>query len=252
MFASRPSKENVFPPERLDWRDRRILEVVCKYGKQGQSFNKLAEEVKPFASRSTFALRIERLQRLKYLEKFPDVKRKQMKRIRGAFRTRLLMWMIAKAQKQIAEIEDLICEKEKLLNKPESFTSEETDDIRVFFQKTLTEKINNTFSSIAYVAAGHGEAAAGDIFLPQVTESFRRIVLRMSSFVMKNPAVAKMVLAPEGRASDKDTEELRRFFDEFGEEILENAPKHLRLKVEDLMKQPEKSRELALSLMKGA
>lgn len=57
-LVSVPPK-SVFSPEPLDLKDRRILEVICKHGKVGQSFNKLVDEVKPFISRSTFALRVE-------------------------------------------------------------------------------------------------------------------------------------------------------------------------------------------------
>jgi hypothetical protein len=51
----------MFGKERLDALDRQMLETICTHSREGQSFNKLVEEVKPFASRSTFAFRAKRL-----------------------------------------------------------------------------------------------------------------------------------------------------------------------------------------------
>ncbi len=237
-----PSK-SVFPSEPLDSRDRLILEAVCKYGREGQSFNKLVEEVKHFASRSTFALRIERLQRLGYIEKLPDKKRKQVKRIRGSLQTRMLMWIVAKARDDIAKIERLLSEKESELSKhPQEISREQVEAFRNFIREEF-EKINRIFGSIAFAAVTYGETAAGDIFLPSVVESFRSVMLKLASIIKKNPELSEAAFRMEEKPPEEKIKEAKMFFDKFGEEVLERLPRHLQSRkaiIGEIMKSPEK------------
>lgn len=240
--VSVPSK-GVFPPEPLDLKDRRVLEVVCKYGRRGQSFNKLVGEVKPFVSRSTFALRIERLQRLGYVEKFPNEERKQVKRIRGTLQARMLMWMIARAKDDIAKIEKLSSEKEEQLSKqPKELSPEQVKAFRDFTREEL-ERIVHTFSSVAIAAITYGETATGDIFLPSVVESYRSVMLKLASIIKKNPELARATFSVKEKPPEERIKEVKTFFDEFGEEILEKIPEPLRSRkaiIEEVMKHPEK------------
>jgi len=246
MIAAFAPSKSIFPLEPLDSRDRKILELVCKYGKEGQSFNKLVEEARPFASRSTFALRIERLQRLNYVEKLLDKERKQVKRIRGTLQARMLMWQVNKMKEETIELEKLITEKEKELSKRKEMSPEDIKTFGDFFQKVGTEKITAAFGSVAVLAVTYGEAAAGDIFLPSVTESFRKVVLKLGSIIKKNPRLAKAI-APKERPSEETVKEAKLFFDEFGEEILERLPERLQSKkaaIEKVIKHPQMLRFL--------
>jgi len=56
-----------FGEERLDGKDRKILEVLCESG--SPNFNALAERVKGGVSRATLVGRLEKLARLGYLQK---------------------------------------------------------------------------------------------------------------------------------------------------------------------------------------
>jgi len=243
VSASRVPEKSVFPSEPLDSRDRQILDLVCKHGKEGQSFNKLVEEAKPFASRSTFALRIERLQRLNYVEKLPDKERKQVKRIRGALQARMLMWLVKRIREDAAGIEELIKEKEEeLAKKPRELSPQDIKAFKDLLKKTL-ERIAGVFSSVAAVAVTYGEAAAGDIFLPSVMESFRNVMLRLVSILKRNPELTKAVFVFKEKPPEEAIREAKAFFDEFGEEILERLPERLQSRkaaLEEIVKHPEK------------
>ena len=60
---------NAFPDEPLDSRDRLLIQTIYAEGSKGIGFNKLVEKSRTFASRSTVAVRVERLARLGYLER---------------------------------------------------------------------------------------------------------------------------------------------------------------------------------------
>lgn len=199
--------------------------------------------MKGFASRSTFALRVERLQRLGYVEKFPDKERKQVKRIRGTLPARMLMWAVSKAKDDIAEIEKLLSEKEDQLSKqPRGLSPEQVKAFSDFIREEL-ERIMRTFSSVAIAAVTYGETAAGDIFLPSVVESFRSVMLKLASIIKKNPELARAALPVKEKPPEEKIEEAKAFFGEFGEEILEKIPGPLRSRkvvIEEIMKHPEK------------
>jgi len=246
LDAFSPPLRGFFSPEPLDSKDRQILEVVCRYGRVGQSFNRLVEEMKPFISRSTFAVRLERLQRLNYIEKLPDERMKQVKRIRGTLPARMLMWSVARAKEGVAAVVKVISEKEEELSKmpaTERLSAEQVEGFRTFLQQILLERTANIFSSVATVAVTYGENAAGDIFLPSITEDFRDVVRRLSSLLKKNPDLAKATLEVQKKPSDESVKEARMFFEEFGEELLEKIPKPLEARraiLSEVIKDPEK------------
>ena len=233
--------KSVFPPEALDLKDRRILEVVCRYGRKGQSFNKLVEEVKPFVSRSTFAARIERLQRLGYIEKLPDKEKKQVKRISGTLRFRMLMWMIGRTKDEISKIERRLSEKEtEIAETSEKLPPEHLEDFRTYIREEF-EKIGQTFSSVAIAAVTYGETAAGDVFLPSLMENLRGVMLKLASIMKTNPELTTTAYQTEDIQLEK-TKEAKMFFDEFGEEFLEKIPESMKSRkaiLEEMMKNPE-------------
>jgi len=243
MSTVHAAEKSFFPPEPLDSRDRQILDLVCKYGKEGQSFNKLVEDAKPFASRSTFALRVERLQRLNYVEKLPDKERKQVKRIRGTLQVRILMWLVRRVRDDAADIEKLIVKKEvELSKKPKELSPQDIKAFKDFLKDTI-ERIEGIFSSVAAVAVTYGETAAGDILLPSVMESFRNLMLKLVSILKKNPELTKAFVVSKGKPPEETIKEAKAFLDEFGEELLEKLSPRLQSKkavIEDIVKHPEK------------
>ena len=237
---SRPQK-SVFPSEPLDTKDRQILEVICKYGRKGQSFNKLVEEIKPFVSRSTFSARVERLQRLGYIDKSPDAKRKQVKLISGTLPFRMLMWMIRRTKDDISKIEGRLSEKEKEFGETfEMLQPERLEDFRTYIREEF-EKIGQAFSSVATVAVTYGESAAGDIFLPSIMENLRGVMLKLASIMKKNPDFTIAAFQTENQHDQEKILEAKMFFDEFGEELLENIPESMRSRkaiLEKIMENP--------------
>jgi len=237
---SMPQK-SVFPPESLDTKDRQILEVICKYGRKGQSFNKLVEEVKLFVSRSTFSVRVERLQRLGYIDKSPDEKRKQVKLISGTLPFRMLMWMIRRTKDEISKIEGRLSEKEKEIAEASEIPQQEhLEDFRTYIREEF-EKIGQAFSSVATVAVTYGESAAGDIFLPSIMENLRGVMLMLASIMKKNPELTRAAFQTENQHDQEKILEAKMFFDEFGEELLENIPDSMRSRkaiLEKIMENP--------------
>jgi DNA-binding HxlR family transcriptional regulator len=220
-------QKSVFLPEPLDTKDRQILDVICRYGQKGQSFNKLVDEVKPFVSRSTFATRVERLQRLGYIEKSPDPDRKQVKRKR-----------ISEKEKEIAEIS-------------EKLAQEYHEDFRKYIREEFMN-IGQTFSSVAVAAVTYGETAAGDIFLPSLMENLRNVMLKLASIMKNNPELTQAAFQTEDRQHEEKMKEAEMFFNEFGEELIETIPESMKSQktiFEKMMKNPELLERLMSTLM---
>ena len=247
---SKPQK-SVFPPDPLDTKDRQILEVIYNYGRKGQSFNKLVEEVKPFVSRSTFSTRVERLQRLGYIDKTPDPERKQVKLISGTLQFRIFMWMIRRTKDVISQIGGRLSEKEKEIAEiSEMLQPEHIEDFRTYVRGEL-EKIGQTFSSVATAAVAYGESAAGDIFLPSLMESLREVMLRLASIVKNNRELTVAAFLTENQLDQDKILEAEMFFEEFGVEFLESIPESMKSRkdiLEEMMNKPEMLRQLIPSL----
>ena len=236
-----------FPSEPLDSKDRLILEAICGYGKKGQSFNRLVDEMKPFVSRSTLAVRLERLQRLNYLEKLADDKMKQVRWIRGCLPTRMLMWHIARAKEQVKAIEECIAKKDENILKAlerEILPAEIIDDLRRFVQDVIQRRISIVFSMAAEIAITYGDAPASYIFLPAIIEDLRNMTLRLSSLIRKRPELTiSLALGAEGKPPEERVKDVRAFFEEFGEELFERAPIPLvsrKAMLTEILKNPEK------------
>ena len=220
--------------EGLDERDRRILEVLYKHGRRGQSFNKLAEEVKSYVSRSTLALRLEKLRRLNYIEKLPGEKR-GMVRIRATFQTRLLIWLIERAKEEADDIVSLILKKEEELSAKGELKEEDIKEFKKFLNKLIHERINNLFAFIVYTAIHDGVEVARDLCLPSLVESFKKIVFAINSVSKKFPELAKptpsinigfKTYPPGVKLPEEAIQVLRSFFEEFGEELLEMSSEY--------------------------
>jgi len=217
-----------FSTEPLDERDRLILEAVCRHGKKGQSFNRLVDELKDFISRSTLAVRLQRLRRLKYVEKLRDEKTKQLTWIRGSLPTRMLMWYTGRAKERVKAIEECVARKnEGVLKALEVGTlpADMIDDLRRFVQDVVQRRVSIIFNMIAEIAIVYGEGPASYLFLPTIIEDSRNMTLGFSSLTRKRPDLAMLIsLGANAEPPKERVEDVRAFFEKFGEELFERAP----------------------------
>jgi len=233
--------------ECLDERDRKILEVLYKYGRKGQSFNKLAEEVKPFVSRSTLATRLEKLRRLNYIEKLPGEKRGMVK-IRATFQTRLIMWLVERAKEEADEIVSLILKKKEELSAKGELKDEDVEEFKRFLHKLIHERVNNLFTFVVYTAIHSGIEVAKDLCLPLLIDSFKKIVSAIESVSREFPVLAKptpsinigfKTYPPGTKLPQEAIQVLKSFFKKFGEDLLERAPESVRPSLKKLIEHPE-------------
>jgi DNA-binding Lrp family transcriptional regulator len=188
-----------FGSRRLDALDLRLLEAICRHGREGQSFNKLVAEVKPFASRSTFALRCKKLQRLNYVETFGDAREQQprTRRTRGSPLTLLLMRIVERMKKQCSDIDKLL---------QEEITAPEGSEAEVArLDKALEEannRIKNVYSLVSQYGVMFGPAVAGDIILPLALPAFRKLNGTLMAFLASHPKTARFMAA--GRLATVD------------------------------------------------
>ncbi|MDG7009109.1 MAG: hypothetical protein JRN06_12940 [Nitrososphaerota archaeon] len=228
MSVQIPQLPVVFGPGRLDSVDRQILDAICKHGREGQSFNKLVVEVEPMASRSTFALRAKRLEKLKYVERFPDGKNKQMRRIRGS-PTMLLLTRIASGMKsQCGELESAMRERTESIRAMRVLSSEEINK-QVEFIEQADARVKGIFSLVGVYAVNLGETAAGDLILPMVVEDFRKLNSALASLLTSNPKLMRTAADKKlaGVPLDRLRDDFRYAFGTEMERVLPKFSKHL-------------------------
>jgi hypothetical protein len=180
-----------FGKERLDALDRKLLEIICDHGREGQSFNKLVEEVKSSsASRSTFAFRAKRLERLGYLESFCDPQNKQLKRIRGRPLMLMITRLVSKIRNQCQDL-DIVLTSSKATDN--SSTEEGFARTKQILQDA-SQKMKGIFSLVPTYALYLGEAAAADLVLPMVMEDFKRLNSNLASLLSSDSRLRDALL----------------------------------------------------------
>jgi hypothetical protein len=199
-----------FPEEPLDHRDRKLIQTIGMHGGKGIGFNRLVEESKPFASRSTVAVRTERLIRLGYLERLIARGRPGRERpVRLTFRCYSLMLSIDGAREIAArlhsEIRAMQQEAEERLG--EADVKRWADEFR--------ERYNALFGLVGSMAAFYGTSAAGDLFLPPIVEDYKNLFAHLLAMLrQKRPDLLRSlgeIIGDEvttGRGLD--TEEIRK------------------------------------------
>lgn len=134
-------------------------------------------EVKPFISRSTFALRVGKLERLRYLERVPEAK--QTKRVRGRPMTLMMMRLVFRMRERCAKLEKtLVAHKSGTL-----------DDERMFAEQ-VNDEVKDLFSLIGLYGVIFGESVAGDLILPMVIDDMRHLNSSFGSFLLQDRALA--------------------------------------------------------------
>ena len=197
----------MFGAGRLDSLDRQVLEVVCGHGREGQSFNKLIAEMRPFASRSTSVLRVKRLERLKYAERFPDRNNKQVVRLRGTPTTLLVTRIASRMKAQCAELGQTIHKRAESVKKLNAIGEDEINRGLKFANQT-NDKIKGIFSLVGIYAVMMGETVAGDFLLPLVIDDFRKLDSGYMELLASNPqlmhvlADKKLAGIPLGQVED--------------------------------------------------
>jgi hypothetical protein len=204
---------------RLDRLDRRILEAICEHGREGQSFNKLVSEVRPFVSRSTFALRTKRLEKLGFVETFPDAKERQVRRTRGKPSSLMLMRIVARMKQQCAEVELSLVELSELKANAEFGVDELTRRI-----EPINDRIRGIFALVGSYAVLFGEGVAGDLLLPMVVGDFRKVNSALLSLLRSHPELAHAI--ERERLTSLPTDTLRDDFRyAFGKDLRDALPK---------------------------
>jgi DNA-binding Lrp family transcriptional regulator len=229
----------VFGPAPLDSLDRQILEIICRHGRDGQSFNKLVAEVSGVASRSTFALRTKRLEQLGYLESHDDLRNKQMKKIRGKPMTLVVMRIASMMRSQCADLEQAIQTRANSIAGKRVLSKNELDEEKAFISRA-NDKIKGIFSLIGVYAVNLGEAVAGDFLLPMVIADFKKLNSSLGSLLISNAQLAR-VIADEKLAA-MPLEPMKDVFKyAFGTDMKEALPKFSK-HVDELARRDETSR----------
>jgi hypothetical protein len=213
---SEAMRKITFPEEPLDTRDRKLIQTICTEGGKGIGFNRLVERAKPFASRSTVAVRMERLMRLGYLERNSGDKGQGKERpIRPTYKCFSLMLSIDKAKEVAARLRAEI----ETMRKAESLGKEELRRWWVGFR----ERYNSLFGLVGTMAIFYGTSAAGDLFLPFVVEDYKMLATGFMQLVRERPALLKSVgeiIDERAVGTGIDLEEMRKMQDELLDPVI--------------------------------
>jgi DNA-binding Lrp family transcriptional regulator len=180
----------MFGKEILDALDRQMLETICTHAREGQSFNKLVEEVKPFVSRSTFAFRAKRLQRLGYIEPVTDAHNKQAKRIRGKPLMLLIIRLVDGIRGQFEEVLNSLASITEFSNNnlPSDDESRRKKKKKQILEDA-SQKMKEIFSLIPTYALYFGESAAGDLLLPMLMDDFKKLNSSFASLIASDKEI---------------------------------------------------------------
>lgn len=178
-------KGSTFPNEPLDEKDRKIIESAYKHGHEGVGFNKFVQELKPFASRSTIAFRVERLCKLGYLERISKSSPKDVRPVRVSFKCFSVLSVLEQLRKKTAELVQRI-KQENLRQKEEQLGQTDVDSFRKWYQE-LREDWNGCFGMVGSIAVFYGESAASDLFLPLMIGSYSELASEFFSLLSSKP-----------------------------------------------------------------
>ncbi len=174
------SKILEFPDESLDEKDRKIMIVLKEAGINGLGFNALVKKLQPEVSRSTVAVRVEKLLRLGYLEKKQNWRSGKLKPIYLSKRTQQIFAIIDKSREMSSDIIQKLDELDEL-------------DQEVFenWINEFREKFNGLFGMAAMIAVFYGTSAAGDIYLPFLINDYRNLLNKFTKTMRDKPELFK-------------------------------------------------------------
>jgi DNA-binding Lrp family transcriptional regulator len=197
MNNSKTDQILTFPDEPLDEKDRQILMTLRDAGTEGLGFNALVEKLQPTVSRSTVAVRIEKLLRLGYLDKKHDDRSGRSRPICLSHKTQSMFVFIDKSKELskylFQRLEDL---------KISNFDLEGLED---WFNE-FREKYNAIFGMTAVVAVLYGVSAAGDLFLPLLMDDYKALFTKLAEIIKEKPNTLKAIRGLiDSKLGDNDT-----------------------------------------------
>ncbi|MGC8558530.1 MAG: hypothetical protein ACP5NC_06020 [Nitrososphaeria archaeon] len=169
-----------FAGEPLDEKDRQIMIVLKGSGAKGLGFNALVKKLEPEVSRSTVAVRVEKLLRLGYLEKKQNERAGKLNPIYLSKRTQQIFAIIDKSRELSND----------LIQKLDEFDELDLKAFENWFNE-FREKYNALFGMTAVVAVFYGASAAGDIFLPFLLNDYRNLFNKFTKIIKDKPEVLK-------------------------------------------------------------
>jgi DNA-binding Lrp family transcriptional regulator len=205
--------QSAFPEEALDSRDRKLIQTIYGEGEKGIGFNKLVGRARAFASRSTVAVRMERLVRLGYLERRGGSERLgKEKPVRLTFRCFSFMLTVGKSREIAAALRSELHSMQEAKSLAEGGLKNWYDEFR--------ERYNTLFGMVGTMAVFYGTSAAGDLFLPLVVEDYKTLSAEFMNLFRERPELLKSLKGIiEGEAVNRgaDLEEIRK---RTGDELL--------------------------------
>jgi DNA-binding Lrp family transcriptional regulator len=176
---------SAFPEEPLDQRDRKLIQAMYGEGARGIGFNRLVERSRAFASRSTVAVRTERLTRLGYLETSGGSGRGKEKPVRLTFKCYSFMLSVEKSKDIAAKLRAELGS----MRETEGLGEEEVKR----WHQEFRERYNALFGMVGTMAMFYGTAAAGDLFLPFVVEDYKDLSATFMDLLRERPALLKLL-----------------------------------------------------------
>src|SRR5579875_205788 len=178
MSTSEISQILAFPDEPLDDKDRQILVALRNAGPQGLGFNLLVEKVRDSVSRSTVAVRIEKLVRLGYVTKKQGDRAGKSTPISLSRRSESLFAFIDSSKemskKVLRELEEF---------EANNFNKEEFEG----WYARFSDGFNSTFGMAAFIAVLFGRSAAGNLFIPLLMDNYSTLFAKLTETIRKKP-----------------------------------------------------------------
>jgi len=178
--------QSAFPEEPLDLRDRKLIQTIYEEGAKGIGFNKLVGRTRGFASRSTVAVRIERLVRLGYLERSGGANGQgKEKPVRLTFKCFSFMLSVQKSKEIAAKLHSELQSMQKA-------KSLEEGELKRWYGE-FRERYNTLFGMVGTMAVFYGTSAAGDLFLPLIVEDYKMLSADFMKLFRERPAILRLL-----------------------------------------------------------
>jgi DNA-binding Lrp family transcriptional regulator len=198
--------QSAFPEEPLDSRDSKLIQAIYGEGEKGIGFNKLVGRTRGFASRSTVAVRVERLVRLGYLERGAGNTGSGRERpVRLTFRCFSFMLSVEKSRGIAAKLRSELQSMQGAKDLGGGRLERWYDEFR--------ERYNTLFGMVGTMAVFYGTSAAGDLFLPLVVDDYKALSAEFMSQFRERPELLKSlrgIIEGEAASRGADLEEIRK------------------------------------------
>jgi hypothetical protein len=189
-----------------------LIQALYCFKWEGIGFNQLVRASKSFASRSTIALRIERLVRLGYLERLPVTGSGRIKPIRLTFKCYAFMYVIEMVRGKIEELKNSLG-----ANFSEIEKGGKEKNLDAWYDE-MRKRWNALFGIVGWMAMFYGPTPSGDLFLPMVVEGFTQLTSEYLRALRIKPVIYEKIsrrlterLTVSGMDLNKLREEMREY-----------------------------------------